>query len=139
MTEIQFLSIKQALAVHLCPGGPQTNGEWDPVLPGLGAAGEGQSIRVSFQLKLGFNKIRRMCEEDVQEGPSRQEARLAFWGYLMKVLQMKRGQTEPTRDHHIRNRELNLSVAVPPDSEGVLCSNITPPQLHLGTRPEITS
>lgn len=74
-----------------------------------------------------------MCEEDVQEGPSRQEARLAFWGYLMKVLRMKRGQTEPTRGHHIRNRELNLSVGVPPDSEGVLCSNITPASLRYET------
>ena len=62
-----------------------------------------------------------MCEEDVQEGPSRQETRLALWSYLMKVLQMKRGQTEPTRGHHSRNREINLSVGVPPDSEGALC------------------
>lgn len=64
-----------------------------------------------------------MCEEDVQEGPSRQETRLALRSYLMKVLRMKRGQTEPTRGHHIRNREINLSVGVPPDSEGVLCLN----------------
>lgn len=80
-----------------------------------------------------------MCEEDVQEGPSRQETRLVFWSYLMKVLRMKRGQTEPTRGHHIGNREMNLFVGIPPDSEGVLCLNITPHQLHLGMRLEISS
>lgn len=36
-----------------------------------------------------------MCEEDVQEGPSRQETRLALRSYLMKVLQMKRGRQSP--------------------------------------------